>query len=106
MDSFDIKIYEDLTDDEKKVISQDNFQNIIANNKIKFRRKANLEILNNLRKIIGNYPELRFHQILYCFGIEEIESDKFSEESTETLEKLEYEMSKGNPKYSIKDYEF
>ena len=31
MDSFDIKIYEDLTDDEKKVISQDNFQNIIAN---------------------------------------------------------------------------
>ena len=51
---------------------------------IKFRKKANFKILTRLSQIIDQYPYLRFHQILIIY--------KISEESVETLKKLEHEM--------------
>lgn len=59
---------------------------------IKFRKKANFKILTRLSQIIDQYPYLRFHQILMIYKISELGVDKFSEESIETLKKLEHEM--------------
>lgn len=59
---------------------------------IKFRKKANFKILTRLSQIIDQHPYLRFHQILMIYKISELGVDKFSEESIETLKKLEHEM--------------
>lgn len=52
------------------------------------RHKDNLEIIRRLVEIMDTYPELRFQQILYTYKIVEESKDKFYEESSETLRKL------------------
>ena len=61
------------------------------------RLENNLKILEKLKVIVENNPELRFHQLLFNSGINEFENrtyegltlkDKYSEESQKTLEKL------------------
>ena len=49
------------------------------------RRNANLEIVNILRTLAENLPDLRFSQILTNIGLNNISS---IEESTVTLEKI------------------
>ena len=49
------------------------------------RRNANLEIVNILRTLAENLPDLRFSQILKNIGLDNISS---IEESTVTLEKI------------------
>ena len=55
---------------------------------LKSRYKDNLAIIRRLAEIIDNYPELRFQQILYIYNIVENGENKFYEESSETLSKL------------------
>ena len=50
------------------------------------RRNANLEIVNILRTLAENLPDLRFSQILKNIGLDNISS---IEESTVTLEKVQ-----------------
>lgn len=52
------------------------------------RHKDNLEIIRRLVEIMDTYPELRFQQILYTYKIVEEGKDKFYEEPSETLRKL------------------
>ena len=49
------------------------------------RRNANLDIVNILRTLAENLPDLRFSQILTNIGLNNISS---IEESTVTLEKI------------------
>ena len=55
---------------------------------LKSRYKDNLAIIRRLAEIIDNYPELRFQQILYIYNIVGNGENKFYEESSETLSKL------------------
>lgn len=54
---------------------------------IKSRYKCNKEILNILADLIEEYPDWRFHQLLQNVRIEDF-SDRFYEESRETLKRL------------------
>ena len=54
---------------------------------IKSRYNCNKEILNILTELVEEYPDLRFHQLLQNVRIEDF-SDKFYEESVETLKRL------------------
>lgn len=54
---------------------------------IKSRYKYNKEILNILADLIEKYPDWRFHQLLQNVRIEDF-SDRFYEESRETLKRL------------------
>lgn len=54
---------------------------------IKSRYKCNKEILNILADLIEKYPDWRFHQLLQNVRIEDF-SDRFYEESRETLKRL------------------
>lgn len=54
---------------------------------IKSRYKCNKEILNILIDLIEKYPDWRFHQLLQNVRIEDF-SDRFYEESRETLKRL------------------
>lgn len=58
------------------------------------RKIDNLKILDILTKIVELYPCLRFQQLLSILNIYEPNVDKFYEESSETLKKLEIEISK------------
>lgn len=58
------------------------------------RLKANLKILATLDRIVSDFPQLRFQQILYIYNIVEDGEDKFYEESEETLKKLRNEIVK------------
>lgn len=50
--------------------------------KLKFRQKANKEILGIIEKLVENNSQLRFCQILTILGLD---SDRFMEESVDTL---------------------
>lgn len=54
---------------------------------IKSRYNCNKEILNILTDLVEEYPDWRFHQLLQNVRIEDF-SDKFYEESVETLKRL------------------
>ena len=54
---------------------------------IKSRYKCNKEILNILADLVEKFPDWRFHQLLQNVRIEDF-SDKFYEESRETLKRL------------------
>ena len=54
---------------------------------IKSRYKCNKEILNILADLVEKFPDWRFHQLLQNVKIEDF-SDKFYEESRETLKRL------------------
>lgn len=56
----------------------------------------NLKIIEKLLNIIKYNPNLRFHQILQIYRIEEPEKDKFYEESKDTLKGIEDFISKRN----------
>lgn len=58
---------------------------------IKLRKRANLEIIAILSKVVKDYPDLRFCQLLDIMKINESHKDKFFEESVETLRKLKDE---------------
>lgn len=53
--------------------------------KIAHRQEANNEILKIIGEIVDNNSQLRFCQILTILGLD---SDKFYEESTDTLEAI------------------
>lgn len=66
------------------------------------RQDANRKIVEELSKAIENYPDLRFHQLLYNIGVQVSVpildknghqvgmhmKDLYSEESTKTLERV------------------
>lgn len=54
---------------------------------IKSRYNCNKEILNILTELVEEYPDWRFHQLLQNVRIEDF-SDRFYEESRETLKRL------------------
>lgn len=58
------------------------------------RHKDNLAIIRRIVEIMDNYPELRFQQILYVYNIVEEGKDKFYEEPSETLRKLNHNILK------------
>lgn len=55
------------------------------------RQYDNLKILDILTRLVNLYPYLRFQQLLSITNIYEPNIDKFYEESSETLKKLEKE---------------
>ena len=66
---------------------------------MKTRQEANRLILDRISNTVENNPDLRFHQILQILGVVELNSkfedspkmyssDKFHEESSETLKKM------------------
>lgn len=56
------------------------------------RRKDNLAIIRKIVEIMDNYPDMRFQQILYVYNIVEEGEDKFYEEPSETLRKLNHDI--------------
>lgn len=56
------------------------------------RHKDNLKIIHRIVEIMDNYPEIRFQQILYAYNIVEEGKDKFYEEPSETLRKLNHNI--------------
>lgn len=55
-------------------------------NKVKNRAKCNKALIEVLQAISEEYPDLRFHQILYAFDFVDPEKgDLFSEEPEDTL---------------------
>lgn len=56
------------------------------------RRKDNLAIIRKIVEIMDNYPDMRFQQILYVYDIVEEGEDKFYEEPSETLRKLNHNI--------------
>lgn len=56
------------------------------------RRKDNLAIIRKIVEIMDNYPDMRFQQILYVYNIVEEDEDKFYEEPSETLRKLNHNI--------------
>ena len=56
------------------------------------RRKDNLAIIRKIVEIMDNYPDMRFQQILYVYNIVEEDEDKFYEEPSETLRKLNHKI--------------
>jgi hypothetical protein len=57
---------------------------------IKQRQSANLNILQDIKFIIEQYPDLRFTQIL---SILNLDKDNFYEESTVTLNKVRMKVA-------------
>ena len=51
------------------------------------RQEYNLKILDIIRAKAKEYPDMRFHQLLWAFGVT-IEGDQFYEESEVTLNRL------------------
>lgn len=51
------------------------------------RKEANMNILDELKKLVEKYPDLRFHQLLVAFYISNGE-DHFYEESEATLKRF------------------
>ena len=51
------------------------------------RQKYNLKILDIIKAKAQEYPDMRFHQLLWAFGIT-IEEDQFYEESEVTFNRL------------------
>lgn len=84
----DINSYEELTEEEKKMIPEWLFDRVTEKDDVDRRHKDNLAIIRRLSEIIDNHPELRFQQILYLYNMVENGEDKFYEESSETLSKL------------------
>ena len=58
------------------------------------RLKLNLQILDILKKLIEEHPELRFKQLLYILNIINDKSDTYAEESSLTLNKINNLISK------------
>nr|DAX08834.1 MAG TPA: Protein of unknown function (DUF1040) [Bacteriophage sp.] len=56
------------------------------------RRKDNLAIIRKIVEIMDNYSDMRFQQILYVYDIVEEGEDKFYEEPSETLRKLNHNI--------------
>ena len=53
------------------------------------QQNANLEILWILAQLVKNHPELRFHQLLFTYGVISNGRDKFYESSFSTLKHLQ-----------------
>ena len=51
------------------------------------RQEYNLKILDIIREKAQEYPDMRFHQLLWAFGVT-IEEDQFYEESEVTFNRL------------------
>ena len=51
------------------------------------RQEYNLKILDIIREKAQEYPDIRFHQLLWVFGVT-IEEDQFYEESEVTFNRL------------------
>ena len=51
------------------------------------RQEYNLKILDIIRAKAQEYPDMRFHQLLWAFGIT-VEGDQFYEESEVTLSRI------------------
>lgn len=51
------------------------------------RQEYNLKILDIIRAKAQEYPDMRFHQLLWAFGVT-IEGDQFYEESKVTCNRL------------------
>lgn len=51
------------------------------------RQEYNLKILDIIRAKAQEYPDMRFHQLLWAFGAS-IEGDQFYEESEVTFNRL------------------
>ena len=51
------------------------------------RQEYNLKILDTIRAKAQEYPDMRFHQLLWAFGVT-IEGDQFYEESEITFNRL------------------
>ena len=49
------------------------------------RLEANRKILSHLSNIVEMFPDWRFQQILFNFGLYTPDKDRFYEESVETL---------------------
>lgn len=91
----DIESYDELSAKEKEIIPKWLFDRIVEEPEkvsreeiIKQRKKANFKILTRLGAIIDQFPYLRFQQLLMNFRVTELGTDKFYEESVETLTKL------------------
>lgn len=91
----DIESYDELSAKEKEIIPKWLFDKIVEEPEkvsreeiIKQRKKANFKILTRLGTIIDQFPYLRFQQLLMNFRVTELGTDKFYEESVETLTKL------------------
>ena len=51
------------------------------------RQEYNLKILDIIRAKAQEYPDMRFHQLLWAFGAT-VEGDQFYEESKVTLNRI------------------
>ena len=51
------------------------------------RQEYNLKILDIIKAKVQEYPDMRFHQLLWVFGVT-IEGDQFYEESEVTFNRL------------------
>lgn len=54
----------------------------------KNRKENNLKILDKLKEILNETPDIRFIQALYAFDILNSNEDRFFEESEKTFNKL------------------
>lgn len=57
------------------------------------RQEYNLKILDIIRAKAQEYPDMRFHQLLWAFGAT-IEGDQFYEESEVTLDRIKKTLRK------------
>lgn len=57
------------------------------------RQEYNLKILDIIRAKVQEYPDMRFHQLLWAFGAT-IEGDQFYEESEVTLDRIKKTLRK------------
>ena len=57
------------------------------------RQEYNLKILDIIRAKAQEYPDMRFHQLLWAFGVT-IEGDQFYEESEVTLDRIKKTLRK------------
>lgn len=57
------------------------------------RQEYNLKILDIIRAKAQEYPDMRFHQLLWAFGAT-IEGDQFYEESEVTLDRIKKTLHK------------
>ncbi len=59
------------------------------------RQEYNLKILDIIRAKAQEYPDMRFHQLLWAFGVSNKE-DQFYEESEVTFNRLLKTLHNGN----------
>ena len=57
------------------------------------RQEYNLKILDIIRAKAQEYPDMRFHQLLWAFGAT-VEEDQFYEESEVTLDRIKKTLRK------------